>query len=50
MLYIVKAFEDYEVYEYEYENLIQAEEQYNWEKSAELWLYVNGTETLIRRK
>lgn len=50
MLYIVKAFEDGEVYEYEFGNLPHAEEQYNWENSAELWLYVDGKETLIRRK
>ena len=50
MLFIVRSFEDGEIYEYEYGNLAQAEEQYDWEMSAELWLYVNGTETLIRRK
>ena len=41
MLYIVRAFDDGEMYEYEYGNLIQAEEQYDWENSAELWLYVD---------
>ena len=50
MLFIVRAFEDGETYEYEYGNLAQAEEQYDWEKSAEIWLYVDGKETLIRRK
>ena len=50
MLYVVKVFEDGEVYEYEYGNLPHAEDQYNWEKSAEIWLYVDNTETLIRRK
>ena len=50
MLYLVRAFEDEQMYEYEYGDLYHAEEQYNWEKSAELWLYVDGTETLIRRK
>ena len=50
MLYIVRAFEDGDVYEYEYGSIAQAEEQYDWEKSAEIWLYVDGKETLIRRK
>lgn len=50
MLYIVRAFEDGQMYEYEYGDLYHAEEQYNWEHSAELWLYTNGVETLIRRK
>ena len=50
MLYIVRAFEDDQMYEYEYGNLHHAEDQYNWEKSAELWLYEDGKETLIRKK
>ena len=50
MLYIVRAFENEHIYEYEYGDLYHAEEQYNWEDSAELLLYTNGTETLIRRK
>ena len=50
MLYIVRAFEDGEMYEYEYGNIVHAEEQYNREKSAEIWLYTNGFETLVRRK
>ena len=50
MLYIVRAFEDGQMYEYEYGDLYHAEEQYNWENSAELLLYTNGVETLIRSK
>ena len=50
MLYIVRAFEDDEVYEYEYGNLQHAEDQYNWEKSAELLVYENEKEFLIRKK
>lgn len=50
MLYVVKAIDDGEVYEYEYGNLPHAEEQYNWEKSAEMWLYKDGKEILIKRK
>jgi hypothetical protein len=50
MLYIVKAMEDDEVYEYEYGNLPHAEEQYNWEKSAEMWLYKDGKEILLKKK
>lgn len=50
VLYIVRAFEDDEMYEYEYGNLHHAEDQYNWEKSAELWIYEDGKETLIRKK
>ena len=50
MLFIVRAFENGNIYEYEYGNLKQAEEQYDWEESAELLLYTDGTETLIRRK
>ena len=50
MLYIVRVFEDGEIYEYEYESLRQAEERYEWEKSAEIWLYAEEKETLIRRK
>jgi hypothetical protein len=50
MLFIVKAFEDDEVYEYEFGNLRHAEEQYSWEKSAEMWLYKDGQEVLIKQK
>lgn len=49
-MYIVRAFDDGEVYEYEFGNIRHAEEQYSWEKSAEMWLYENGKETLIKRK
>jgi len=50
MLYIVRAFEDEQMYEYEYNNLHHAEDQYNWEKSAELWIYEDGKEILMRKK
>lgn len=50
MLYIVRAFEDGDLYEYEYGNFPHAEEQYRWEKSAEMWLYEDGKETLIKKK
>ena len=50
MLYIIRVFENDEMYEYEYGSLNHAEEQYSWENSAELWLYKDGKETLIRKK
>lgn len=50
MLYIVRVFDDGDVYEYEFGNICHAEEQYSWEKSAEILLYKNGKETLIKRK
>lgn len=50
MLYIVRAFEDDNMYEYEYGDLYHAEDQYNWEKLAELWLFEDGKEILIRSK
>lgn len=49
MLYLVRAYEDGEVYEYEYGNLDHAEEHLAMEKGqAEIYLYNNGTETLIK--
>ena len=50
MLYIVRVFENGYMYEYEDGNLPHAEDQYRWEKSAEMWLYEDGKETLIKGK
>lgn len=50
MLYIVKAFEGNEIFEYEYGNIQHAKEHYNQEKSAELWKYEYGKEILIEKK
>ena len=52
MLYIVKAhdLEEDADYDYEYGNLPHAEEHYNCEKTAEIWQYEYGKETLIRKK
>ena len=50
MLYIVKSIEDWGIYEYEFDNLRHAEEQYNWEKSAEMWIYKDGEEILVKSK
>lgn len=50
MLYIVRAFDDGDIYEYEYGNLRHAEEQYDWEQSAEMWVYVDGKEILLKSK
>ena len=49
-MYVVKAFDDSNLYTYEYDDLYHAEEQYNWEKSAELWLYESGKVILLREK
>lgn len=50
MLYIVRVFDDGAMYEYEYGNLPHAEEQYNWEQSAEMWLYADGKEIFLKKK
>ena len=50
VLYIVRVIDNGYMYEYEYGNLPHAEDQYNWEKSAEMWLYEDGKETLIKSK
>ena len=50
MLYIVRAFENGHVYEYEYDNIRHAYDQYDWEKSAEILIYEDGKETLVMQK
>lgn len=50
MLYIVRVIDGGEIYEYEYGNLPHAKDHYDWEKSAAIWLYENGKETLVKRK
>ena len=48
-LYVVKSYEDGEVYEYEYGNLQHAEEHLAMEKvPAEIYLYQKGELTLIK--
>ena len=48
-LYIVKSYEDGEVYEYEYGNLKHAKEHLAMEKEkAEIWLYKDGIETRLK--
>ena len=49
MLYIVKVYEEGEVFEYEYGLLEHAEEHLSFEKGkAELYTYENGKETLMK--
>ena len=45
MIYIVKVYEDGEVYEYEYSNEKHAREHMEWEKChAELYVWLAGRE------
>lgn len=49
MLYIVKVYEDGEVYEYEYGLLEHAEQHLAFEKcKAEIYTYSDGKETLMK--
>ena len=52
MLLIVRAFKNDNVYDYEYEFADRhlAEEQYQWEESADFLISHDGEETLIRSK
>lgn len=50
MLYIVRVFEDGNVYEYEHGNIDHALEQYAQEKTAKLVLYHRGKEMILRSK
>lgn len=50
MLYILKATEDGEVYEYEYGNLRHALEHYDKEETAMVIEYDNGKEDILIRK
>lgn len=48
MIYIVRVYEDGEIYEYEYGNEKHAREHMAWEKShAELYVYQKGKERFI---
>ena len=50
MVYLVRAFEDGEQYDYMYGNLKHAKEHYDMEKTAEIWLCENDKEALIIKK
>lgn len=50
MLYIVKVFEDNDMFEYEYGTIDHALEQYEHEETADIIEYNKGNETLIKRK
>ena len=50
MLYIVRVFEDGNIYEYEHGNIEHASEQYAQEKTAKLTVYHKGIETILRNK
>ena len=45
MIYIVRVYEDSEIYEYEYSNEKHAREHMAWEKChAELYVWLDGRE------
>ena len=50
MLYIVRAYDDGDVFDYEYGNINHAEEHYKYEKCASIIEYNNGKETIIKSK
>lgn len=50
MLYIVKAYDDGEMFEYEYATLKHAGVHYTTEITAEIIEYNQGKETILRRK
>lgn len=50
MLYIVRIFEDDNIFEYEYGNIDHALEQYEHEIAADIFEYHKGKTTLVRSK
>ena len=50
MLYIVRAFDYGDMFEYEYGDIRHAEEHYERESTADLIEYSNGSEIIIRSK
>lgn len=50
MLYIVRAYDYGDMFEYEYGNLKHAEEHYETERDAYIVEYDKGKETILRRK
>lgn len=50
MLFIVRVFEDDEVYEYEYGCIEHAESHYGMESRAQIIEYSKGIETVIKEK
>ena len=49
MLYIVRAYEKGQSFDYEYGNIKHAEEHFAYEMTADIIEYNNGKETLIKR-
>ena len=50
MLYIIKVYEDGQIYEYEYGMLEHAQEHMRWERCyAELYIWKDGREELAER-
>ena len=50
MLYIVRVYDDGEMFEYEYATLKHAEVHYTTETAADIIEYNQGKETILRRK
>lgn len=50
MLYIVRIFEDDNVFEYEYGNMDHALEQYSYEYNADIFEWTKGKMKLVKRK
>lgn len=50
MIYIVRAYDYGDMFEYEYGNLEHAEEHYENESDADIIEYNKGTEKILRRK
>ena len=50
MLYIVKAYDNGHIFEYEYATLRHANVHYTTETDADIVAYNQGQETILRRK